>query len=93
MVHKGGIGSLLVVDQNLIPDMSGQDKVEETALPPKTITEFCCEVDASGGDPAKLRELARYILEYGRRYSLLHLEYMVEHIENARINYGNPGKR
>lgn len=54
--------------------------MEPTEL--KTITEICIEVD-NANELADLRPINKYVWQNGRRYSLIHLRFMGDHIDAA----------
>ena len=45
--------------------------------------EFCKEVDLNKRNIEKLNQLAVYLNTHQKKYSLLHLEFMVEHLNKA----------
>lgn len=49
----------------------------------KTINQYCIEVDKAGDDTDALFALYEYLSTNKRQYSLLHLRFMTEHIQNA----------
>lgn len=48
----------------------------------KTMSEICIEADEAWDDYPKLRSIASYVYVHGRQYPLIHLRFMIEHIEN-----------